>query len=270
MPSESESDVGEDMPMMKQPLDVVLPRIEEVQDIEVVVRDFPDGRGGFEALHNVQLSRSLMSGHFESVSSTGGKTRYDGTFLNDPHHERPTPSGQGVRTNPDGSVYAGQWKDGFPHGHGEWRAPAPSREMYTGDWKKGRKHGFGIQHFENGDMYEGDWANGEFQDRGKYRYANGDEFLGMWEVGLKKSGSFYFKDGRVSTRRWDKGQLVACQEFDAKRRSYAPTVTHGQVHSSERNMYCAKVTCPTVSEPRPKYQPRDPLPTEGWPTPNFY
>jgi len=224
-----------EMPPMMRPLDEVLPSPPEVRDLAIVSRDLPDGKGRFDALHNVQLSNSLMSGCFESTNSAGGVSRYEGTFLNkDPHSELPTASGRGVRTNADGSVYSGQWKDGFPHGDGEWRAPPPSFESYVGEWKRGKKQGFGIQKFENGDMYEGDWADGKFQDRGKFLYANGDEFLGSWDKGIKSHGTFYFKDGRTSTRKWERGVLVTCQDFDSRRRSYQPTVSKLQVHGDDR------------------------------------
>jgi hypothetical protein len=238
-----------EMPPMQQPLDIVLKHDVEVNDLEIVQREFPNGQGKFEVLHNAQLSRSLMSGNFESVSSTnqGSVTRYQGTFLNDPHQERPLPHGQGIRENPDGSSYAGQWKDGFPDGRGEWKAPPPSCESYVGEWKRGKKHGFGLQNFAEGDSYEGDWAEGKFQDRGKYVYANGDVFQGIYEKGVKVSGSFYFKDGRVSTRKWENGKLVSCQDFDSRRKVYNPTITATQVHAPERNMYGAQVSFGMVS-----------------------
>lgn len=242
---------GADLPPMMRPLDVVLPSPEEVRDLALVTRDLPEGQGRFEALHNVQLSNSLMSGRFESTSSSGGKTRYEGTFLNkDPHSELPMPNGRGVRTNPDGSVYSGQWKDGFPHGDGEWRAPPPSCESYIGEWKKGKKHGFGIQKFQNGDIYEGDWADGKFQDRGKHVYANGDEFLGLWEKGVKKHGTFYYKDGRTSTRNWENGALVSCQDYDTRRRNYQPTLTKTQIHDENRARYGGNQTTLGVVSPR--------------------
>lgn len=235
---------GGDAPMM-QPLDEVLsfPEGERVQDLQIVTREFADGSGKFEAVHNSQLSRSLMSGSF-TCASQGGCTTYEGTFLNDPHSELPTPSGQGVRRNGDGSVYSGQWKDGHPDGHGEWTAPPPSIESYLGEWKKGKKHGFGTATFANGDSYEGDWANGQLQDRGKYKYANGDEFMGLWDKGLKQSGTYYFADGRVSTRRFEQGRLVSCQDFDANRRHYQPTLSKDQVHNQEATRYGARRTPP--------------------------
>lgn len=228
-------------PPMGQSLNLVLDTGDEVVDLEVVQREFPDGQGNFEVLHNRELSKSLMSGKFQNCSSTGGVTRYEGTFLNDPHQERPLPHGQGLRENPDGSTYAGQWKDGFPDGRGEWKAPAPSCESYIGEWKKGKKHGFGRHNFANGDSYEGDWEAGKFQDRGKYVYANGDVFMGMYQNGVKVSGTFYFKDGRVSTRKWENGKLISCQDFDQRRRIYHPTISHTQAHAPERNTYGAKI-----------------------------
>ncbi|CAE8614548.1 unnamed protein product [Polarella glacialis] len=211
--------------------------VDNVNDLKVMTREFPDGRGTFSLLHHQHLSKSMMSGVFESVSSAGGVTRYEGTFHGDPHQDGPVPNGQGVRTNPDGSTYSGQWKDGFPHGTGEWKAAEPSTESFVGEWQRGKKHGFGIMKFANGDCYEGDWFEGKFQDRGKYIYANKDEFMGLWEKGVKVSGTFYYKDGRISTRKWQNGKLISCQEFDARKKVYHPTMTHAQAHDPERTSY---------------------------------
>merc|ERR1711920_746063 len=150
--------------------------------------------------------------------------------------ERPICHGQGTRTNLDGSIYVGQWKNGFPDGHGEWQGAIEGHsESFIGEFKAGKKHGYGVYKFKNGDMYEGDWAYGKFQDRGKCIYANGDEFCGVWENGLKKEGSFYFKDGRVSRRTWNKGVLLTCQDFDSRRKCYAPTITREDVHAPGRS-----------------------------------
>eukprot|EP00747_Dinoflagellata_sp_TGD_P162756 gnl/TRDRNA2_/TRDRNA2_180715_c0_seq1.p1 gnl/TRDRNA2_/TRDRNA2_180715_c0~~gnl/TRDRNA2_/TRDRNA2_180715_c0_seq1.p1 ORF type:complete len:297 (-),score=52.98 gnl/TRDRNA2_/TRDRNA2_180715_c0_seq1:178-1011(-) len=244
--SESDDDLDNLSPMQRS-LDETMQIMEEVRDLQLVSREMADGRGKFEALHNCQLSRSLMSGTFEWSSNTGGTMRYDGTFLNDPESETPTPHGQGVRCNPDGSTYCGQWKNGLPDGSGEWKASSPSCASYVGDWKAGKRHGFGIQKFETGDMYEGDWANGCFQDRGKYTYANGDEFLGIWSNGVKLHGSFYFKDGRISRRTWQNGKLITCQDFDSRKRCYVPTHTNAQIHDPARNAYGNKVVFGMIS-----------------------
>merc|ERR1712130_809785 len=79
----------------------------------------------------------------------------------------------------------------------------------------------------------------KFQDRGKYVYANGDEFLGTWDRGNKVQGTFYFKDGRTSTRRWLNGTLVSSQDFDPRRRSYNPTISKQRVHAPDRCRYGA-------------------------------
>lgn len=229
---------------MQMPLDVTMPVPAEVQDVEVVTREFPFGQGKFEARHNAALSHSLLSGSLESVTSTGGRSRFEGTFLNDPHNEGPCLHGQGQRRNVDGSTYTGQWKDNQPDGHGEWRAPPPSFESYLGEWKTGKRHGFGIHKFANGDMYEGDWKNGSFHDRGKYTYANADQFSGIWEGGIKAHGSFYFRDGRISRRTYQNGRLMTCQDFDPRKRSYLPTITRGEAHDPIRNCYGSKQVSP--------------------------
>jgi len=239
-------------PPMMQPLDVPLamPEQDQIQDVKVVTREFGGGRGEFAALHNEQLSRSLMMGSFVSTSSRGGVTRYEGTFLSDPHREVPTPSGQGVRANPDGSIYSGQWRDGLQDGQGEWTAPPPSCESYVGEWKRGKKHGFGLHRFVNGDTYEGDWKGGRFHDRGKYVYANGDEFVGVFSEGNKLHGTFYFKDGRMSSRKWEGGRLVSYQDFDARKKLYQPTLTKVQAHDPERNRFRSQVPSSMVLTPR--------------------
>jgi len=229
-----------EIPPMQLPLDNHLPNLEAIQDLRVVVRELPDGQGRVEAIHNKELSNSLMTGSFESVTSEGKKVIYEGTFLNDPHHEQPTPHGQGRRMNVDGSTHTGQWKAGLLDGQGEWKAaeePGKTQETYIGEWKAGKRHGYGVHLFANGDKYEGDWAKGAFQDRGKYTYASGDVFQGIWENGMKKEGSFYFKDGRISRRTWERGVLISCQDFDARKRSYIPTITRGEVHEPHRCTY---------------------------------
>lgn len=233
---------------MQMPLDVTMPVPEEVQDVEVVTREFPEGKGMFQARHNAALSQSLLSGSLESITTTGGRSRFEGTFLNDPHNEGPCLHGQGQRRNVDGSTYTGQWKDNQPDGHGEWRAPPPSFESYLGEWKAGKRHGFGIHKFANGDMYEGDWKAGSFHDRGKYTYANGDQFCGIWEGGIKAHGSFYFKDGRISRRTYQNGRLMTCQDFDPRKRSYLPTITRGEAHDPVRNCYGSKQVSPRAGD----------------------
>jgi len=219
---------------MSQSLDVPIRGLEEVVDLKVHHREFFGGLGSYTVLKHEHLSQSTMSGSFTSTTSTGGTTEYRGCFNGNPKEEGPIPNGLGVRVNPDGSCYSGEWKDGFPHGQGEWKAGEPSCESYVGEWKRGKKHGFGTMKFKNGDIYEGDWSDGKFQDRGKYTYANGDEFMGLWDKGIKLSGTFYYMDGRISTRKWQEGKLISCQDFDSRKKAYQPTMTHTQAHDPQR------------------------------------
>jgi len=230
MPEAADTGI-EDAPANQQPpLSVAMPCPPEVQDVQLLSREFPFGAGKFEVKYNTALAKSLLSGVLEFGNSTGGVTAYEGSFLNDAHAECPKPHGDGVRHGSDGSSYSGQWANGLQDGHGEWRAGPPSYESYVGDWKMGKRHGFGIQKFANGDRYEGDWKDGKFQDRGKFFYANGDKFLGIWDAGMKVNGSLYFQDGRVSRRTYEKGRLMTCQDFDPRKKTYLPTITRNDVH----------------------------------------
>lgn len=209
---------------------------EEVNDVRRVRREFRTSNnaevGHFEAFYNSALSRSLLSGVVEFDTSNGGASRYEGMFMNDPENECPMPHGEGVRRNTDGSTYSGQWKSGTMHGHGELVGPPPANETYVGDWRNGKRHGFGTQTFGNGDRYEGDWVEGKFHDRGTFKSANGDRFEGIWADGMKKYGSIYFVDGRVSRRTFDSGRLMSCQDFDPRRRAYLPTKTRRETHKA--------------------------------------
>eukprot|EP00913_Durusdinium_trenchii_P027837 g26101.t1 len=88
-------------------------------------REFFGGVGSFTVLKHEHLSQSTMSGSFTLTSSTGGVTEYKGCFNGNPADDGPTPNGLGVRINPDGSSFAGEWKE-------------PERGTWTCAWHRDR------------------------------------------------------------------------------------------------------------------------------------
>jgi len=69
------------------------------------------------------------------------------------------PHGLGTLYNADGQkVYYGEWKDGEPHGLGEFYRNG--KRVFVGSWENGRKgKGFVIQ---DNKTFRGIWKDGEF------------------------------------------------------------------------------------------------------------
>jgi hypothetical protein len=70
-------------------------------------------------------------------------------------------SGQGVMARPDGSKYAGEWKDSAQHGNGRFEAPDGS--WYEGEWKNGKPHGQGQYRRPDGKIFIGVWVDGVYE-----------------------------------------------------------------------------------------------------------
>jgi uncharacterized protein YegL len=69
------------------------------------------------------------------------------------------PHGRGDGKYADGSLYSGEWKNGFRDGHGVFRDIDGS--VYKGAWLNDRKHGVGVLQHPNGVAQEGEWMNGK-------------------------------------------------------------------------------------------------------------
>ena len=82
----------------------------------------------------------------------------------------------------DGSKYAGEVKNGLPHGHGAWTSPIGS--SYRGGWSNGVFHGQGTYTWRSGDCYTGAYLNGVAEGKGKLSLGNGDVFEGTFAGGL--------------------------------------------------------------------------------------
>lgn len=85
-----------------------------------------------------------------------GTCRYEG------HWAKDQKNGKGVLKMKDGSVYEGQFKDGFYHDTGilKWA----NGDVYDGRWKKGRMEGPGQFRRSNGLNLKGSFKNNYFVD----------------------------------------------------------------------------------------------------------
>eukprot|EP00403_Amphidinium_massartii_P040584 CAMPEP_0178454220 /NCGR_PEP_ID=MMETSP0689_2-20121128/45236_1 /TAXON_ID=160604 /ORGANISM="Amphidinium massartii, Strain CS-259" /LENGTH=765 /DNA_ID=CAMNT_0020080127 /DNA_START=22 /DNA_END=2317 /DNA_ORIENTATION=- len=150
---------------------------------------------------------------------------------------RELPAEQTWITLKDGSMYKGQWLDGYPHGQGErWSG----KEQYTGAWAKGKQEGKGRQMWQDGRVYEGEFKQGlldghgrlEWQSttgravyegdfsknlrhgRGKYTWDDGRTYDGEWRAG-KRHGEAVCTDRHGNEKRgmWDDDKLQRwCEE----------------------------------------------------------
>ena len=60
----------------------------------------------------------------------------------------------------DGSIYDGEWKDGFRHGQGTFTYLDGS--IYVGGWMQSERHGQGTLIENNGKKYIGQFKNDKF------------------------------------------------------------------------------------------------------------
>ena len=60
------------------------------------------------------------------------------------------PNGRGVKFYSDGSIYVGDWLEGFQHSTKKSMWTRPDGLQYEGQWMKGQKHGLGTQTYPDG------------------------------------------------------------------------------------------------------------------------
>ena len=100
---------------------------------------------------------------------------YDGEWRNGKPH------GQGQYVYADGDVYEGEWLNGKRHGQGNHIGIAG--QTYSGEWRCGRAQGTGIMRHADGETYEGQIADGMKQGKGKAMHPNGEIYDGEWLAG---------------------------------------------------------------------------------------
>lgn len=119
----------------------------------------------------------------------------------------PTPDSANRMVLPDGSLYAGEIRDGRMHGKGTLTLADGSR--FSGMWVEGIKEGYGVYEYIHGDKYEGNWVKGERSGRGKYSYRNGGVLEGTWQANqlAEGSGTYIFPDGDKYAGQWISGMM---------------------------------------------------------------
>jgi hypothetical protein len=67
-------------------------------------------------------------------------------------------SGQGYYNYPEGSIWVGNFKEGYPSGQGI--CYYANGDRYEGEWANNRPNGEGVMHYLNGRVYGAVWMNG--------------------------------------------------------------------------------------------------------------
>ena len=88
--------------------------------------------------------------------------------------------GWGQQTEPDGSIYKGDFANDKYHGVGTLKS-GPAE--YHGYWKCGQPHGEGRELREDGAVFEGSWLRGAINGRGVLSLPNGQSQTGEFQEG---------------------------------------------------------------------------------------
>ena len=122
-----------------------------------------------------------------------GRREYEGAWANDWFH------GHGVLRWNSGSVYEGNFSEGYRDGEGIYTYSAASACVrYEGNYVKDKVNGFGKLIYRDGSCYEGEFKNGKYDGRGKLTHADGSEEEGIW-----KEGTLYDGKGIVRSKNGD-------------------------------------------------------------------
>jgi hypothetical protein len=143
----------------------------------------------------------LKDGRIQTTIIAPDGTKYAGEFKDG------TFDGKGTYTNPDGRIYIGEFKNGQIHGHG--KTTSPDGTEYIGEYKDGKENGQGTIKWATGRKYTGQWKDGKLHGQGTLSFPNGQEFIGGF-----KDGNFHGKgilttpNGVNQTAEWEDGDLI--------------------------------------------------------------
>lgn len=98
--------------------------------------------------------RDGMASGYATIRSSKGRANYTGQF------KQGMKNGFGVKTWPNGDVYAGTFLNDAKEGEGiyRWGYESPSAgDVYIGQFRQDLRWGLGTYHWANGDVFSGEW-----------------------------------------------------------------------------------------------------------------
>jgi len=113
----------------------------------------------------------------------------------------------GTYTEPDGTVYEGQWQ--FRERSGQGTLTFPDGRKYIGEFKSGKRHGQGTMTFPDGREYVGDFFNGVRSGQGSMTYPDGRQYSGEFKDGQRNGqGTMIYSDGKKQEGMFKDGAFV--------------------------------------------------------------
>nr|CAH7752108.1 unnamed protein product [Callosobruchus chinensis] len=123
-------------------------------------------------------------------------TVYKGEFKNG------YPTGRGRMILSDLNTYDGDFCQGFFHGSGVLYL-SNCLKFYRGSWKSGKRHGKGWIEYGMNDSYVGDWFEDTRHGEGYRKYKNGAGYRGQWSKNYKNgNGSMILGNADYYTGEW--------------------------------------------------------------------
>ena len=164
--------------------------------------DCVNGKGTMKYATGHQYTGQFKNGirHGEGVLSMPGGRKIVGMWE---ENEIKT----GTYTEPDGTVYEGQWK--FRERSGQGTLKFPDGRIYAGEFKSGRRHGQGTMTFPDGRKYVGTFLGGERSGNGIMTYPDGRRYSGEFKNGrVSGQGTMTYPDGRKEEGAFENGKYV--------------------------------------------------------------
>ena len=116
------------------------------------------------------------------------------------------PDGYSKHSFYNGSVYEGEWKDGFCSGHGTMIYP--DGKKYEGSFEFGKREGYGELTWDNGNsFYKGFWHDDLREGFGETESQNGFCYVGEWAKGKINGYGKKVNNGSVIYGLWKSGSL---------------------------------------------------------------
>ena len=114
---------------------------------------------------------------------------------------------EGTYTQPNGTVYEGQWRHRERNGQGT--LIFPDGRKYTGDFKSGQRHGRGTMLYPDGRKYVGSFNYGARTGKGTMSYPDGRRYTGEFKDGEKSGqGKMVYPDGRNLEGEFRNGEFM--------------------------------------------------------------
>ncbi|VEN39633.1 unnamed protein product, partial [Callosobruchus maculatus] len=134
-------------------------------------------------------------------------TVYKGEFKNG------YPTGKGKMILPDLNTYDGDLCQGYFHGSGVLYL-SNCLKFYKGSWKSGKRQGKGWVEYGMNDSYVGDWFEDTRHGKGYRMYKNGAGYKGQWSENYKHGiGSMVFENGDYYTGEWQQDKPHGYGEY---------------------------------------------------------